>query len=132
MAEVKVYYDKVGNTLTVWFGDRHQEYICEETGDEVILMKNKAGIVIGFEKLTSGITQKLTVEFIHTPAYSPDFNLAEYKIHLLRLEKLHHLPSNVTIAEIKRKLEDVKILMNSEQILNTLNHIFSLVPIPIS
>jgi hypothetical protein len=74
----------------------------------------------------------LTVEFIHIPDYSPDFNLAEYKIHLLRLEKLHDLPSNITIAEIERKLEDAKILMNSEQILNTLNHIFSLAPMPIS
>ena len=63
---------------------------------------------------TSGIAQKLTVEFIHTPAYSPDFNLAEYEIHLLRLEKLHHLLSNITIAEIEKKLEDVKFLMNSE------------------
>jgi len=36
------------------------------------------------------------------------------------------------MAEIEKKLEDVKILMNSEQILNTLNHIFSLVPVPIS
>lgn len=51
MAEVKVYYDKLGNTLTVWFGDLNQEYICKETGDEVILMKNKSGVVIGFEKL---------------------------------------------------------------------------------
>ena len=25
--------------------------ICEEPGDEIILMKNKAGKVIGFEKL---------------------------------------------------------------------------------
>ena len=73
----------------------------------------------------------MTVEFIHTPDYSPDFNLVEYEIHLLRLEKLHDLPSSVTIAEIERKLEDVKIVMNSEQILNTLNHIFSLVPMPI-
>jgi len=73
----------------------------------------------------------LTVELIHTPDYSPDSNLAEYEIHLLRLEKLHDLPANVTIAEIERKLEDVKILMNSEQILNTLDHIFPLVPMPI-
>ncbi len=29
----------------------HNEYICEETGDEVILMKDKTGRVIGFEKL---------------------------------------------------------------------------------
>lgn len=51
MAEVKVYYDQVGNTLTVWFGTPQDEYICEETGDEVILMKDNQGQVIGFEKL---------------------------------------------------------------------------------
>ena len=51
MAEVKVYYDQVGNTLTVWFGNPQDESVCEETGDEVVLMKDKAGRVIGFEKL---------------------------------------------------------------------------------
>lgn len=51
MAQVKVYYDQSGNTLTVWFGDPNEEYVCEETGDEVILMKDSSGQVIGFEKL---------------------------------------------------------------------------------
>ena len=51
MAGVKVFHDREGNTLTVWFGDPATEYVCEETGDEVILMKDKAGKVIGFEKL---------------------------------------------------------------------------------
>ena len=51
MAQVKVFYDETGNTLTVWFGNPQDESTCEETGDEVILMKNKAGKVIGFEKL---------------------------------------------------------------------------------
>ncbi len=51
MAQVKVYYDQAGNSLTVWFGNPNDEYICEETGEEVILMKNKSGQVIGFEKL---------------------------------------------------------------------------------
>jgi uncharacterized protein YuzE len=51
MAQVKVFYDPTGNTLTVWFSNPQDEYICEETGDEVILMKDKAGRVIGFEKL---------------------------------------------------------------------------------
>lgn len=55
MAEVKVYYDRVGNTLTVWFGNPQDEYICEETGDEVVLMKNNLGQVIGFEKLNFSI-----------------------------------------------------------------------------
>jgi uncharacterized protein YuzE len=51
MAEVKVYHDPVGGTLTVWFGNPREEYIAEETGEEIILMKDKAGNVIGFEKL---------------------------------------------------------------------------------
>ncbi len=51
MEKVRVFYDRVGNTLTVWFGDPQDEYICEETGDEVILMKDRTGRVIGFEKL---------------------------------------------------------------------------------
>jgi len=51
MAEVKVFHDREGQTLTVWFSDCAQEFVCEETGDEVVLMKNRAGRVIGFEKL---------------------------------------------------------------------------------
>jgi uncharacterized protein YuzE len=55
MAQVKVYYDREGNTLTVWFGNPQDEYICEETGEEVILMKDRAGRVIGFEKLNFSV-----------------------------------------------------------------------------
>jgi len=51
MSQVKVHYDQVGNTLTVWFGNPQDEYICEETGDQVILMKDRMGQVIGFERL---------------------------------------------------------------------------------
>jgi uncharacterized protein YuzE len=59
MAQVKVYYDESGNTLTVWFGDPQEECVCEETGDEVILKKDKAGHVIGFEKLNfSSVTPR--------------------------------------------------------------------------
>jgi hypothetical protein len=55
MAEVKVFYDREGQTLTVWFTDRAQEYVSEETGDEVVLMKDRAGRVIGFEKLSFSV-----------------------------------------------------------------------------
>jgi uncharacterized protein YuzE len=55
MAQVKVYYDQAGKTLTVWFGDPQDEFVSEETGDEVILMKDKAGNVIGFEKLNFAV-----------------------------------------------------------------------------
>ncbi len=51
MAQVKVYYDREGNTLTVWFGNPADEYVSEETGEEIVLMKDRDGKVIGFEKL---------------------------------------------------------------------------------
>ena len=51
MAQIRVYYDQVGNTLTVWFDDPENEFEAEETGEEIVLMKNKQGAVIGFEKL---------------------------------------------------------------------------------
>jgi len=59
MAKVRVFYDQEGNTLTVWFADPQDEYICEETGDEVVLMKNKSGRVIGFEKLNFSVSKPL-------------------------------------------------------------------------
>ncbi len=49
--EVKVYYDREGNTLTVWFGNPADEYVAEETGEEIVLMKDREGKVIGFEKM---------------------------------------------------------------------------------
>ncbi len=65
MDQVKVYYDHVGNTLTVWFGVPEDEEVCEEIGDEVVLMKDKSGKVIGFEKLnfTVASPEKLGVAF---------------------------------------------------------------------
>lgn len=51
MAKVRVYYDPKGNTLNVWFDDPAKEATAEETGEEVILVKDKEGHVIGFERL---------------------------------------------------------------------------------
>ena len=51
MTEVKVLYDREGKTLTVWFADATEESVCEETGEEVILIKDASGRVISFEKL---------------------------------------------------------------------------------
>jgi len=61
MAQVKVYYDRAGNTLTVWFGNPADEYIAEET----ILMKDREGKVFGSEKLifTAQATDAVRVAF---------------------------------------------------------------------
>ncbi|MDJ1170523.1 DUF2283 domain-containing protein [Roseofilum sp. BLCC_M154] len=65
MAKVKVFHDTIGNTLVVWFDEPEDEYEVEETGDEVILMKNREGRVIGFEKLNfvRGDTDRTQVNF---------------------------------------------------------------------
>ncbi len=51
LVDIKVYYDREGNTLTVWFGNPADEYVAEETGEEIVLMKDREGKVVGFEKL---------------------------------------------------------------------------------
>jgi len=51
MDKIKVIHDAVGHTLTVWFDDPAKEHLCEETRDEVVLIKDAGGRVIGFELL---------------------------------------------------------------------------------
>ena len=51
MDKIKVIHDTVGHTLTVWLDDPEREHVCEETTDEVVLMKDASGGVIGFELL---------------------------------------------------------------------------------
>jgi uncharacterized protein YuzE len=49
--KVRVHYDRKGNTLTVWFDSPEKESICEEIDDDTVLMKDRRGRVIGFERL---------------------------------------------------------------------------------
>lgn len=51
MENVRVYFDREGNSLSVWFDDPKKESICEETDDDVVLVKDRKGRVIGFERL---------------------------------------------------------------------------------
>jgi hypothetical protein len=70
MAEVKVFHDREGQTLTVWFTDRSLEHVAEETGDDVVPMKDRAGRVIGFEKLNFSVPESdsVNVAIETTPA----------------------------------------------------------------
>jgi uncharacterized protein YuzE len=49
--KVRLYFDRAGNTLSVWFDDPQKEVVCEEIGDDTVLVKDKRGRVIGFERL---------------------------------------------------------------------------------
>lgn len=61
MEKIKVVFNKLTNTLDVWFDDPEKEWISEETGEEVILKKDKDGRVIGFEKLNVLIAKGVPV-----------------------------------------------------------------------
>jgi hypothetical protein len=67
MDKIRVIHDTVGHTLTVWMADPSQEYVCEETADEVVLMKDASGHVIGFELLhyqPAGAGRDLAIEAV--------------------------------------------------------------------
>ncbi|MEX2316692.1 MAG: DUF2283 domain-containing protein [Pirellulales bacterium] len=51
MRKLRVYFDRTGNSLTVWFDSPTKEHVCEEIDDDVVLMKDRRGRVIGFERL---------------------------------------------------------------------------------
>ena len=51
MKPIKIFFDRVGNTLNVWFDDPVNEAIAEETSEEIVIVKDKKGKVIGFEVL---------------------------------------------------------------------------------
>jgi uncharacterized protein YuzE len=50
MEKIRVILNRESNTLDVWFDDPENEFISEETGEEIILKKDKNNKVIGFEK----------------------------------------------------------------------------------
>lgn len=51
MEKMIIVFNSIGNTVDVWFDDPKKETICEETGAEIILKKDRNGRIIGFEKL---------------------------------------------------------------------------------
>jgi uncharacterized protein YuzE len=51
MDAIKVIHDTTGHSLTIWLDDPEKEAVAEETSDEVVLMKDGSGRVIGVEIL---------------------------------------------------------------------------------
>jgi len=61
MEKIRVIFNRNVNTLDVWLDDPEKEFISEETGNEIILKKDKAGRVIGFEKLNELVNTDVPV-----------------------------------------------------------------------
>lgn len=51
MVRIRLIHDTAGHTLTIWLDDPAKEAVSEETADEVVLMKDAGGRVIGVEIL---------------------------------------------------------------------------------
>jgi len=61
MEKIRVIFNRNVNTLDVWFDDPEKEFISEETGEEIILKKDKAGRIIWFEKLNVLVNKNIPV-----------------------------------------------------------------------
>ncbi len=48
---IRLIHDTAGHTLTIWVNDPDKEAVSAETVDEVVLMKDDGGRVIGVEIL---------------------------------------------------------------------------------
>lgn len=51
-----------------------------------------------------GIRNKVEVEFVHIPPYSPKMNAAEYVIQIIRKKFLKHLPANQAMEQVLDRL----------------------------
>ena len=122
--------------LALYFGELCKDCIHERIKHLTIVLdnnsthKDKLRRYLWAELFTSGIDEQITVEFIYTPPYSPNFNLVEYLIHLLRLRLLHHLPSGTSIEQVEMRLLtffETQQLQTPIQISNTIQHIYNLI-----
>lgn len=72
MERIRVIHDTIGHTLTIWLGESSQEYVSTLTDDEILVMKDREGQILGFEVLhyrPGSSDLGLSVEtIIHPPA----------------------------------------------------------------
>ena len=67
MAHIRVIHDPAGETLTIYWDDPHREEVCEEVNEELVLIKDSTGKLIGLEKMfyrPSAGKQAVTVETV--------------------------------------------------------------------
>lgn len=81
--------------------------------------KKKMKAIVTEKLKEQGLQDKIVVRFLHTPPYSPQMNLAEYNIQLIRKKYLKHIPCKMTIDERNEHLIkniERKNVMNKKQI----------------
>lgn len=53
MEKVRVFFDREGNTLSVWFDDPKKGHICEGSDDDEVLVNAKAHSLFPSQEATS-------------------------------------------------------------------------------
>jgi hypothetical protein len=108
---------------------------CEQNGwtqVDVFFDRNsthKAKMRELFAELTVGLT--IETRFHFTAAYSPQLNLVEYVIHLIRQKVLHHADCKIDLAIFEERITELckdPNFLTKEQIINILAHIETLIP----
>lgn len=84
------------------------------------------------QTIYAGLTQdfKIKMHFHLMAAYSPQLNLVEYVIHMVRQKILHHADHKKSLSEFEKIIKELcesKTLISEEQICNILVHIENLV-----
>lgn len=115
--------------IALYFGELCQESVRQKINKLTIILDNnsthkqKLRHYLKAELLLREIEQQIAVEFIYLPPYSPNFNLAEYLIHLVRLKLLHYLPIATDIEQVEIRLKrffETQQLQTAIQIKNTI------------
>lgn len=66
---LKIFIDPYGNTMTMWWDDPEKEYLCDETEhSNDVLIKNRKGKYIGFEKIVFFPTEIKPMELLKNRA----------------------------------------------------------------
>jgi DDE superfamily endonuclease len=70
--------------------------------------------------------REIEIEIKYIPSYSPNLNIVEFLIHLIRQKKLHHAPHERNLDQIVVELTDylqLQFPFEKATIYNILNHI---------
>lgn len=70
------YYDPEGKTLTIWYDDPSKEFLTEEISEEIALIKDQTGKVIGLEHLSYSSPKRIVDAVYLTDSFVNPFPIA--------------------------------------------------------
>jgi hypothetical protein len=115
-ADISSHYEQKGFKKMIVFLDRNTTHKTKMQSIFAELSKDRS----------------IKTEFHLMAAYSPQLNLVEYAIHIIRQKILHQADCKTNLKEFEKQIKtlcDEKKILDKQGIINILVHIESLVPI---